>query len=217
MCGAVPISLRWSASYRVCVFACSLEPDGELMDGGDSNAFNLRLNSIGESSSDTSGPPSSVSSSETRNIIRSNRRKRPPVRLQNLEGVVGACKRGRRMGRRNRTRAEREATADDDQRTRNARERKRVSNVNQEFQQLRSALGRDETDRPLTKLKTLETAIQYIRDLTEELNRLRAEIGEVPPYAYAEGPVPGPSSGKLLSASLPRFNAFGSVQYTRNA
>ena len=90
------------------------------------------------------------------------------------------------MGRRNRTSAEREATADEDQRVRNARERK---NVNQEFQQLRSALGRDETDRRLTKPKTLEAAIQYIHEfeLIDELNLLRAETGETPPYAGGSG------------------------------
>ena len=162
------------------------------MDGADSNAFHLLLNSTGEHS-DISSPPSSISSSETDVSRDADRRWRPPVRMQSLEGVIGACKRGRRMGRRNRTSAEREATADDDQRVRNARERKRVKNVNQEFQQLRSALGRDETDRRLTKLKTLEAAIQYIHELIDELNLLRAETGEVPPYAGGSGPSNGTS------------------------
>ena len=155
------------------------------MDGGD---FHLRLNSIGESSSGASSP-SSVSSSGTdapRNAVRANRR-RLRVRVQSMEGVGGA-QRGRRMGRRNnRTRAER-ATADG---VRNARERKRVENINSAYQQLRSELG-ETRGRPPTKRKTLEMAIQRIRELADELQRLRSEP------QYAERP-----NGNYTTASEP--------------
>ena len=172
---------------RIC--ACSTETS---MDGGD---FHLRLNSIGESSSGASSP-SSVSSTGTdapRNAVRANRR-RLRVRVQSLEGVVGA-QRGRRMGRRNRTRAEREATADGDQSVRNARERQRVENLNRAYQQLRSELGETRGRRP-TKLKTLEMAIQHIRELADELQRLRSEP------QYAERP-----NGNYPTASEPSVSS----------
>lgn len=185
------------------------------MDSEDSSAFHLRLNSVGESSSDTSSPPSSVSSSETdapQNVKKPPRRRRPPVRMQSLDGVVGACKRGRRLGRRNRTLAEREATAQQDQIIRNARERMRVQNVKHEYEQLRCALGRDASKR-LTKLKTLEMAIQYIRDLTDELNRLQAETEEVPPYADG----PGPSDGNYPIAAEPSVSEFSAWSLSYHA
>ena len=46
-------------------------------------------------------------------------------------------------------------------------------------------------------------AIQYIRDLTDELNRLQAETEEVPPYADG----PGPSDGNYPIAAEPSVSA----------
>ena len=91
--------------------------------------------------------------------------KRPA--LPSLEGVVGACKRGRRKGRRNKTSAERASTAIIDQKRveKNAREKLRVKNVNHGFELLRRAIGQKRTGKNPTKLATLEAAIKYIYEL----------------------------------------------------
>lgn len=106
--------------------------------------------------------------------------KRPA--LPSLEGVVGACKRGRRKGRRNKTSAERASEAIIDQKRveKNAREKVRVKNVNHGFELLRRAVGQKRTGKNPTKLATLEAAIKYIHEL-------RAELGEIPLYANAPG------------------------------
>ena len=58
----------------------------------------------------------------------------------------------------------------------NAREKKRVEAVATAYKQLRAALGAgDESRRRTTKVETLQAAVRFIHDLTEELAGLRDE------------------------------------------
>lgn len=89
--------------------------------------------------------------------------------------VIGACRRGRRRGRRNRTAAERQSDIVKEQRRRlkNARERKRVENVKNEYVKLMKILGlqsdmldeKCKEKRRYCKLKTLNTALRRIKEL----------------------------------------------------
>ena len=127
--------------------------------------------------------------------------KRPA--LPSLEGVVGACKRGRRKGRRNKTSAERASAAIIDQKRveKNAREKMRVKNVNHGFELLRRAIGQKRTGKNPTKLATLEAAIKYIHEL-------RTELGEIPLYA---------NTPKSLSGEIHTFAADSSSVRDSNA
>ena len=97
--------------------------------------------------------------------------------------VVGACRRGRRRGRRNRTTAERQSEMEQRRRSKNARERQRVENVKNEYSKLQNLLGLesgclDQTSRERRrhgKLRVLTAAIHRIRSLLAERNHLRAE------------------------------------------
>lgn len=118
----------------------------------------------------------------------------PPPRVQLLQpldelGVVGACRRGRRKGRRNRTPAERETERDDRRVSKNARERERVENVNREYENLRAALGAPPNAKGrVKKVATLNHAINYIKALMSELEQLSRQADESPQVH------PGPSS-----------------------
>ena len=53
---------------------------------------------------------------------------------------------------------------------RNARERRRVENVNDAFKRLRSRIPYENKDKRLSKVKTLQTAMRYINYLSDMLN-----------------------------------------------
>ena len=53
---------------------------------------------------------------------------------------------------------------------RNARERRRVENVNDAFKRLRSRIPYENKDKRLSKVKTLQTAMRYINYLADMLN-----------------------------------------------
>lgn len=148
------------------------------------------LNSAGES--ETSTPPSSVSSENAesageREKVGTKRplrfRSNPPVvTMASLDGVVGACKRGRRRGRRNKTAYEKDSEMGVRQELKRERERLRVQNVNLEYQRLRIALGEPEDShkKKNNKCSTLKAAIDYIKALMNELDGRRREGGTVP-------------------------------------
>ena len=109
--------------------------------------------------------------------------------------VIGACRRGRRRGRRNRTAAERQAESEQRRRSKNARERQRVENVKNEYEKLQKLLGMEsaclhERSREKTrycKLRILTAAIHRIRALTELLRR--ADEGDsVSPHLHTTQP-----------------------------
>ena len=103
--------------------------------------------------------------------------------------VVGACRRGRRRGRRNRTAAERQSEMEQRRRSKNARERQRVENVKNEYAKLQIILGlefglldqKSKEKRRHCKLRVLTAAIHRIRSLMAERNRLQAESAAPPP------------------------------------
>lgn len=106
--------------------------------------------------------------------------------------VIGACRRGRRRGRRNRTAAERESEVSQRRLSKNARERQRVENVKNEYARLQKLLGLSEQmenepkeRRRHCKLRTLTTAIERIRTLMAELQLRRASVSDEAP-AQAE-------------------------------
>lgn len=107
--------------------------------------------------------------------------------LADLE-IVGACRRGRRRGRRNRTAAERQLEVEQRRHNKNARERQRVENVKKEYAKLQRLLGlssaplddKSEEKRRHCKLRTLTVAIQRIRSLIAEQNQLRASAVSPP-------------------------------------
>lgn len=108
--------------------------------------------------------------------------------IPSLEGVVGACKRGRHKGRRNKTSAERASAAMMGQKRveKNTREKVRIKNVNHGYELLQRAIGQDRMGKNPTKLKTLEAAIKYIHDLLDEL---QTETAQIPPYANLPEPL----------------------------
>ena len=98
-------------------------------------------------------------------------------------GVVGACRRGRRRGRKNRTKVERRSEKEQRRRSKNARERERVENVRNEYAKLQKLLGLGGSDEAgekqgrCGKLRLLNTAIEYIKTLTEVLRSSGGEAG----------------------------------------
>lgn len=110
---------------------------------------------------------------------------RHAMAIPSLEGVVGACKRGRHKGRRNKTSAERASAAIMGLKRveKNTREKVRIKNVNHGYELLQRAIGQDRMGKNPTKLKTLEVAIKYIHDLLDEL---QTETAQMPPYANLE-------------------------------
>ena len=170
------------------------------------------FNSAGESASEISSTPSSVSSETAVESAEDPGppsagqphrplRHRPLVQLQRLDeqGVIGACRRGRKRGRKNRTQSQRMAEVDDKRVQKNARERERVSNVNAEYKRLREALGDvdDSRKKKYHKLRTLTAAINYIQAMMAELDTLKREGGE------ADEPGPSPSDGSYPVAVEP--------------
>lgn len=110
--------------------------------------------------------------------------------------IVGACRRGRRRGRRNRTAAERQLEVEQRRHNKNARERQRVENVKKEYAKLQRLLGlssaplddKSEEKRRHCKLRTLTAAIQRIRGLIAEQNQLRAAaVSPWPPNGASSG------------------------------
>ena len=97
--------------------------------------------------------------------------------------VIGACRRGRRRGRRNRTATERQSEIAQRRLSKNARERQRVENVKSEYAKLQRLLGLEHLDegtnerRRHCKLRTLTAAIGRIRNLMSELNQRCADTG----------------------------------------
>ena len=93
-------------------------------------------------------------------------------------GVVGACRRGRRRGRRNRTATERQSEVEQRRYSKNARERERVENVRNEYVKLQRLLGledlgaegsRSKEGGRFCKLRTLTAAIARIKSRVEQL------------------------------------------------
>ena len=92
-------------------------------------------------------------------------------------GVVGACRRGRRKGRRNRTATERRSEAEQRRQSKNARERERVENVRGEYVKLQKMLGLETVGlrggsregRRFCKLRILTAAIKKIKTLMQVL------------------------------------------------
>ena len=97
--------------------------------------------------------------------------------------VIGACRRGRRRGRRNRTATERQSEIAQRRLSKNARERQRVENVKSEYAKLQRLLGLEHLDegtnerRRHCKLRTLTAAIGRIRNLMSELNQRCGDTG----------------------------------------
>ena len=164
------------------------------------------FNSAGESASEISSTPSSVSSETAAedpgppSAGQPHRplRHRPAVQLQRLDeqGVIGACRRGRKRGKKNRSQMQRVAEADDKRAQKNARERTRVENVNDEYKKLRVALGDDFRKKKHNKLKTLTAAINYIQAMMAELDSLKRKHGE-------DEPGRSPSDGSYPVAAEP--------------
>ena len=113
---------------------------------------------------------------------------RHAMAIPSLEGVVGACKRGRHKGRRNKTSAERASAAMMGLKRveKNTREKVRIKNVNHGYELLQRAIGQDRMGKNPTKLKTLEVAIKYIHDLLDEL---QMETAQMPRYANLPEPL----------------------------
>lgn len=148
-------------------------------------------NSAGESDS-TNSPLSTDDSHEAEAESRTFSSQTVPT------PVAGACRRGRRNGRRYRASAERADTNKEDRRIKkNSKERKRVQNVNQEYISLRTALGAPPNDKVAkpAKVATLNHAIVYIKALMNELEQLRTQAGETPLGPSGDGGPSCPSGG----------------------
>ncbi|KAL5467619.1 hypothetical protein EMCRGX_G031878 [Ephydatia muelleri] len=125
-----------------------------------------------EQAADDSISSSPVSSTETEDTgTSSGKSSRPPVQLLPLDelGVVGACRRGRRKGQRNRTPAQRVMEAEGKRTEKNIRERMRVEHVRDEYLKLQVLLGFG-NGKSVNKLETLNAAIAYIKKLRKLLN-----------------------------------------------
>ena len=98
-------------------------------------------------------------------------------------GVVGACRRGRRRGRKNRTEMERRSEKEQRRRSKNARERERVENVRNEYAKLQKLLGLGSNEEGenqqgrLCKLRLLNAAIERIKTLMEVVRSADEEAG----------------------------------------
>ena len=106
-----------------------------------------------------------------------------------LVGVIGACRRGRKQGRRNRTKSERVAEEEQRRSKKNERERERVLNVNEEYRRLQEALGQEVDAKNLKKqgrLQTLTSAITHIQSLMAELQERREDADEAGAATQAE-------------------------------
>ena len=160
-----------------------------------------------ESASEISSTPSSVSSETAAESAEDPGppsagqphcplRQRPLVQLQRLDeqGVVGACRRGRRRGGKNLTQSQRMDEMDDRRVQKSARERERVYNISEEFRKLRQALGLDPRRKRRNEVKTLTAAINYIRAMMAELDTLKREAGETGEHgpSPSDGSYPGP-------------------------
>ena len=76
----------------------------------------------------------------------------------------------------------------------NAREKKRVEAVATAYKQLRTALGAgDENRRRTTKVETLQAAVKFIHDLTEELAGLQLLRNEPSDGVYPVATEPSPT------------------------
>ena len=119
---------------------------------------------------------SPVSSTETEDAGTSTCKSRPHVHVLPLDelGVVGACRRGRRKGQRNRTPAQRVMEAEGKRTEKNVRERMRVEHVRDEYLKLQMLLGFGH-NKSVNKLQTLNAAIDYIKELRKLLDRLQGE------------------------------------------
>ena len=95
---------------------------------------------------------------------------------------VGARRRGRRRGCRNRTLAEREEQVEVKRSDKNSKERVRVGNINRMYQRLRRQLGDPHPEKRLCKLRVLNAAIQHIHDLMDVVNQRqnRQESSQLP-------------------------------------
>ena len=116
----------------------------------------------------------------------------PSFKLQPLAEMemIGACKRGRPRGRRNRTAAERISEAAQRRDSKNSRERQRVGNVKNEYARLQQMLGLTELKsdskehKRHCKFRTLTAAIERIRtlmaidQLTSREERISIEVKE---------------------------------------
>ena len=86
----------------------------------------------------------------------------------------------------------------------NAREKKRVEAVATAYKQLRTALGAgDENRRRSTKVETLQAAVKFIHDLTEELAGLQLLQNEPSDGVYPVATEPSPT----VQANLVRICA----------
>ena len=94
----------------------------------------------------------------------------PPISAFNdlqLE-EIGARRKGRKKGCKNRTTKERKEMKEFLRKTKNQKERERVRNIQTQYNQLRLALGED-VHKKLCKQKVLDSAIEYICKLTKLL------------------------------------------------
>lgn len=82
---------------------------------------------------------------------------------------IGARKKGRRKGCKNRPLLQRRQQAEAKKKVKNEKERKRVENIQHEYSMLRQLLG-DENEK-LSKLQVLNSAINYIRTLLEQTQK----------------------------------------------
>lgn len=116
---------------------------------------------------------------------------------------IGARRRGRRRGCRNRTLAEREAQVDFKRSDKNTKERVRVGNINRMYHKLRRQLGDPHPEKRLCKLRVLNAAIQHIHDLMDVMEERQNgnEMTEPSflPLAFAEEQDP---SKDLVSSAI---------------
>lgn len=149
-------------------------------------------------------------------------RQSPDIDLQSFQlqplaelQVIGACRRGRRRGRRNRTMAERQSEIELRRRSKNARERQRVENVKNEYAKLQQLLGMESSlddkskeKRRHCKLQTLTKAIERIRALIDEQNRLQAAKRSAIPVSAAVSLQGEPSAHCGPSLHLPAVGSY---------
>lgn len=81
---------------------------------------------------------------------------------------IGARRKGRKKGCKNKTPAERKAMKENLRKTKNEKERERVKNIQSQYNRLREVLGED-MNKKLCKQKVLDNAIQYIARLSKIL------------------------------------------------
>ena len=84
--------------------------------------------------------------------------------------TIGARRKGRRKGCKNKTPEERKAILGQKDKIKNEKERERVRNIQQQYQKLRVMLGDPTPHKKLCKQQVLNAAIAYIKDLLSILN-----------------------------------------------